>query len=244
MGNRDVNLIQENLDITEDAEGWLLSQFRESPNILKLLRVFTTELQEIESSATIPLLYSRTVEEAQGQQLDNLGVLLKVQRNGLTDDQYRVLLKLVGLKKTNRGTIDDILNIIRFVTGDESATLSRGFNYDVNLAFAFCVDEGTFLTVGDPPFGFLNNPTARGWSSPTDTSGGIISYLLRDQGVSRDLIIQQILEILPVVTSVKIIDKPSQFFGFEGNSGATGFAASSTDTTGGALSSQLYTNRS
>jgi hypothetical protein len=237
------NTVIENTAIETTIKEKLLFQFKDSTNINKLLDIFASELQELESTAVIPLLYDRTVNSAGTAELNNIGDIIGVPRRGLTDSQYRAVLKITGLKRNNRGTVNDVITILAFAVGDDQVIYSKGLNYEVDIALTFCSNQDLVLVAADPPFGMLNNPQALGYSTAASLDQGKMSALQSTGGVNSQFLIDEILSILPVVTAIKIIDKPTTFFGFSGNPFATGYAAQG-QTGGGQMSILVFINRS
>lgn len=226
MTKRSVNVVEERLDIEERVLGWMLSQFNESENLQAINKVLAAELQEIESDAVIPLLDMRTISEAEGQQLDNIGELLKSSRRGMTDNQYRAMLSLVALRRSCDGTHNSILGIIRQASGDELATLVSGLLYSATISFNFCLGDARSQVVAQPPFGFKGNPSA----APFGT--GKFSAIQIDEGLVQQMIIDEIVAMMPLQTGIRIKNKSDKPFGFKGNPHATGFSSSTgiTDT--------------
>ena len=78
--------ITKELDHTLRAQERLTQQFKNKPNILKLINVLTSEVQVLEDElfniATIT-----SIDDSEGTQLDNIGRLLGINRNGRTDTE-------------------------------------------------------------------------------------------------------------------------------------------------------------
>lgn len=238
-----VNPIVENTNIQGDAEDIQISYIQEnSPNLVSLLSTYISEVQEAHTSASIPLLYQRTLDEAVGAQLDAAGAIIGTQRSGLTDNQYRVLIRLTAFASRTRGTVNDLLNVIYFGVGDRQAIYSKGFNYDVDIGFTTCPDRSLTFQEGVPPFGFSGNSRARGYNAPSDQLQGQMSSGIRGDTSVNTLIINNIIRSLPALTSYKILNKPVRFFGFRGNPHAVGYSAAGNTTEGG-MSATLQTNR-
>jgi hypothetical protein len=79
-----------------------------------------------------------------GEQLDRIGKLLDVERNGEGDDYYRLLLKLKILINTNTASVNDIIKVIKFYYSSEIVEIRP--NYPAGI---------TILHDGDrPPIDF------------------------------------------------------------------------------------------
>ena len=59
------------------------------------------------------------LENLSGEQLDRIGKLLSEQRNGNSDDYYRIILNLRILLNTNAGSIPDIIKAIKYLYSSE-----------------------------------------------------------------------------------------------------------------------------
>lgn len=70
-------------------------------NFQKLIKAFTDELNLIETEY-YSLLVNRSLNTATGAQLDGIGDILGLERNGLSDDAYRIALK--GQIQINKST--------------------------------------------------------------------------------------------------------------------------------------------
>lgn len=190
-----INNLVEILDHTDRAIANLLFQFKESDNIKSLVSVFTDELQLVEAEA-IKILTLRILEIATGQQLDNIGEILKTPRRNANDEEYRIVLKIRNIRQTSEGTTEDILDILRLFTGDSEVNLYRGLKYFVDITyFGDCntrardvatiqsffpvVTSLRIVLTSGIPFGFLGDAGAEGFGSIHDvTAGGSFVSLL------------------------------------------------------------------
>jgi hypothetical protein len=183
-----VNNIIEVVDRSTKAQDNNLFQFKNSTTLKKLVKVFVDELQLVESEV-IKLLTLRTIEDATGQQLDDLGAVLKISRMGQTDEQYRATIKIRYLRDATEGTTEDVLKLLRLFTGDIGITMYKGDRYFVDLdLFAGCREDpitiaqlSKFFPVvtnlrvtakTGVSFGFLNDSTAEGFSTIHDAEIG------------------------------------------------------------------------
>ncbi|MDB4311870.1 DUF2612 domain-containing protein [bacterium] len=186
-----VNNIVAKDNVTESAQSNLLYQFKDLPNINKMVKVFAEEVQEIENEV-IKLTTLRTLEEATGQQLDDIGEVLGVPRVAAEDEVYRNLLKIRNARQTSSGHADGVIESLRLFTGDQFLSLYKGdryfldlnFNSECNPTSALSLDAlrtffpvvtnlratNTVGTVG--VFGFEGSEGTEGFSSIHDRSTG------------------------------------------------------------------------
>lgn len=243
MADTPVNSVIENLDIRSAIKEHILSQFSGKVNLDKFLNIIADELQELESSAIIPLLDGRTLRDATGQLLDNVGQVLGVERQGLPDAPYRSILYMKLFKRNNRGTYKDILDLLRYSFGDEQAIVQKGSGYDLDIAVTFCLGDDTTFVEDAPVFGFESDTGTLGYSDVSNLDEGQMAALqFSDNSYINTILFESIIDALPVLTAVKIIQKGSSLFGFQGNPYAVGYGVEGLPD-GGQLSLERYTNR-
>jgi len=122
-------------------------------NDLELLaRSYVDELQALDAAATA-LLTDTSLDAAVGVQLDGLGQIIGLERNGLDDDRYRALLRAQIRVNTAGGTIPQLNEIIRLVTGTTAAnaafTLVESFPADFKIDFVPILDVGVGAIAAD-----------------------------------------------------------------------------------------------
>jgi hypothetical protein len=115
-----------NASMVADAIRRLISQFRSGTSgepindFEKLVRSYVDELQALDTAAT-DLLVLTTLDGAEGVQLDGLGQIIGLERNGLDDDLYQSLLRAYIRVNTSAGTIEQINEIVRLATNTSVA---------------------------------------------------------------------------------------------------------------------------
>lgn len=100
----------------------LASQFRKNKpdgtltNLQRLIQVLVTPAQEIED-VNWELKTERFLDSAIGAQLDALGQIIGIARNpGESDDDYRERLQFQIFINSSKGTPEDVIRIISFLT--------------------------------------------------------------------------------------------------------------------------------
>jgi hypothetical protein len=189
----------------ELAKSYLLYQFQDKTIINKIVEALVEEVQEVEN-VIIDMQDLRTLENATGALLDNIGTKLKVSRSDLNDSDYKTAIKVRILRKSNKGTYTDIANVFRLLTRDDNPVINHTHPYVVELvAVLSCISQtsagidevlalfpvNTGVRLIDKPkrpFGFAGNPLAFPLSSILfDTPQGQISSLIRTEfGISDD----------------------------------------------------------
>ncbi len=108
----------------------LLQQFKGQPRIEALLTGYLEQVQELEDSLW-DLRTLRSLDLAEGEQLDRLGEIVGQARGGLDDDNYRQLIRARIQANRSDGQADRLLLIARLVLsiGDSEPilTLTEGF---------------------------------------------------------------------------------------------------------------------
>lgn len=177
------------------------------PNMGKLLAPLLEECQELEN-AIWSVIYGRTIDYAEGEQLDMLGRIVGQPRNGLDDDAYRAHVNARIRINRSFGTSNDVIAVIRLIDSaafhltegerasflvyfDEppsNAGIGRELGNLIKQARAAGVaglvtmpvdrDEGRGAFFGSVYDPPLN--AARGWSSVYDTTvGGLFGHAKR-----------------------------------------------------------------
>lgn len=114
-----------------DALNRLLQQYRGLPNMTALITALVDQVQDFENAA-YPVdagrqLFNGTTYPAVGAQLDGIGQLVNVARNGLTDAEYLILILGTISENFSDGTWTSILNIISILTQSTDITVFEHF---------------------------------------------------------------------------------------------------------------------
>ena len=133
-------------DHVDQGLGRLAQQYKNQPNVTSLVTAMISRVQVVEDAlrkvATQRALYGNT---AQGAQLDDLGALVGVARQGLSDEVYRVLIRGEIAKNNSNGTLEALLNVARIVFQAEGVWITspdtfgaarEGVTAEVSLAIA------------------------------------------------------------------------------------------------------------
>jgi hypothetical protein len=128
-------------DRVERAKAFLLSQFKDMPNINALVDVLVTEIQELEN-ALADMQDARTLKGSYGVFLDEIGRQLKVDRGNYADDDYKTAIKIAMAKKTSSATTEDILYIVNLLTNDDAVRMENNYPYLMELTgYLFCIAD-------------------------------------------------------------------------------------------------------
>lgn len=116
-----------------------------SNNLELLVRSYAVEAQALNDAAT-ELLDAVSLDEAVGVQLDGLGQIIGIERNGLSDGLYRSLLRAYIRVNTSGGTIEDLLEIARLASNTTAA--AQAFTYAESYPGEFLIEFGITLNAG------------------------------------------------------------------------------------------------
>jgi hypothetical protein len=97
-------------DHADRAEGRLVAQYKGKPNMVAAVRIFATELQAAED-ALFGLLAGRALASAEGVQLDGLGRLAGIKRDGRDDDTYQLYISVERLLNRSSAGYEELLKI-------------------------------------------------------------------------------------------------------------------------------------
>lgn len=103
-------------DHVQQALNRLVEQYREKANIEDLLRALNEGWQPMEDTNE-DLCDLRGIDMAFGYQLDRLGAMFDVPRDGLNDDDYRLLIKAKILVTIAEGDPETMILVYKFLVG-------------------------------------------------------------------------------------------------------------------------------
>ena len=124
-----------------------LEQWKQSPNIEAFIKVYTTQIQELED-AFHPMFLNRALANAIGQQLDEIGLIVGQAREGNNDDRYRTLLFVKIGQNISEGEPERIIDVFLLLSASEWVHYSNLNNAEIRLtgtAFFPDQDEVNFI---------------------------------------------------------------------------------------------------
>lgn len=123
-----------------DAKARLLFQFQKLPDIESMTGILAARAQPIEEMLN-SLIGILDIDKAYGSQLDTIGVILGLPRQGFDDPDYRVRLRAVAaILLPNRRTVTGLLTMLRILLNDPTTTV-----LDSDIRF-----QPDFSTLVDP----------------------------------------------------------------------------------------------
>ena len=184
-------------NIVDRARARMLEQFKTdcAPNLDNLLSIFMQEVQELENQVGL-LFEERNVTDAEGAQLDIIGSIVGIDREGRSDTEYRDAIQ-VQIQVNNTGgqeasiaallgvltaaTIIDIREV--FPAGLDifinSSELSLNTIQSLRKAVAATVSIQFSQTNALTPFAFAGDSVGDGFGNlVTPTDGGAFAFVL------------------------------------------------------------------
>lgn len=103
------------MSILTDLQSLLPQQYKDAENMNKIIGFFAEELEEIQTvNDGIKNLLS--IDDNSGYQLDVIGILVKEERLGRLDPEYREALQFKIFKNTSKGFVEDLILILKTIT--------------------------------------------------------------------------------------------------------------------------------
>jgi len=141
------------VEITDHAariRARVLSQFADSPNILAVLAVIAGEVQALETTA-FDLVADRMLDTAVGAQQDQWGKIVGQPRGGLSDADYKVLLKVRIEANRSCGTGETIISVISKITGASVVHLRWGgiAHYEASYEIVTPISDSRIAVLDD-----------------------------------------------------------------------------------------------
>lgn len=118
------------IDVVRDNAAEMIARLPEhfrrktdDPNPMeKLLTACAGEVQAL-WTACKQVLLQRTVDNAIGQQLDDIGKLVGQERDGLDDDTFRRRVRARISVHRSKGTFEDVIRVTSLIIFDDNATI-------------------------------------------------------------------------------------------------------------------------
>lgn len=114
-GGADAVNLEQNTGHDREGLALLLQQFRDKPRMESVTSSMMTQIQDLED-ALFTLLLERFISDATvGIQLDGIGQIVGRPRAGLSDDDYRALLRAVVRSNKSNGTGNELIEIVELL---------------------------------------------------------------------------------------------------------------------------------
>lgn len=124
----------------------LISQYKDSPNIESILRVYGPEIQQLENMFSD--IFTKTIFlQSEGEQLDRIGLILNQPRQGLSDLDYKTVLIGKIAEYNSEGTPEDLINIYSILTDAQQIQYEEIYPANFRLHATNANPIGTLLQV-------------------------------------------------------------------------------------------------
>ena len=189
MATKDVNHIKPLDNFVQGGIDYLPGDFmKEKENLVKFLTIYLQRLANLDLSL-VNLAEGRLLNNAAGINLDEIGEQYGLERNGMSDTNYRAIITILLATSARYGTREDVIGTLAQLFGYGNFSTWKGGNYRVDINVnKTCFDlESTIDEIEDMlplpthlrltesygvPFGFNGDNTAEGFSSVADTIHG------------------------------------------------------------------------
>lgn len=102
-------------NVAEDTSNLLVQQFKTKQNFINFIQALSSECQLLEN--VFKELYTEcSIDYAIGTQLDGIGQIVGLARNGESDDDYRIDLKLQILINASKGQPEILITALKIFT--------------------------------------------------------------------------------------------------------------------------------
>jgi hypothetical protein len=124
----------------ERAIGALISQFRDKARFTKLVEIFIRPFQELED-AIWDLYTKRRIDTAQGVQLDTIGAIVGERRSGLSDAEYRPILRVAVKVLFSNGTGPNLIRIAQLFLATNGFTYAEHYPAAIEMAISQAITD-------------------------------------------------------------------------------------------------------
>lgn len=132
--------LAQNVDHIQQALDSRTDDYREIPRFEEVTEIYAEEIQELEDAIWGVALDS--VDTAVGVQLDGFGSIVGAEREGLSDDDYRALIRATIAANNSEGTTPDIYAVVVAALSDDSQGLAH---------LEFYPPAGYIIEIVNPP---------------------------------------------------------------------------------------------
>lgn len=159
----------------------VVEQYERAENLLSILEIFASQVLDIEKTA-IDVIVSTQLSNSVGVQLDGIGDIVGISRDGRSDDEYRNVIYSTIIINHSGGQVETVIEQIRILTDAtdiqveeiyparmritvNASSVVSGFNRIVdNISAAGVAVDIVLVDPDEPPFAFEDDdPTTGGF---------------------------------------------------------------------------------
>lgn len=115
-----------------EAQARLIEQFKGKANFLSVLAVFAQQIQDLEEAA-FEVRDDTTLDSSVGVQLDGIGDIVGIARQGLNDADYRVRIGAQILLNISSATIEQLIALVAALGAPTNVTLLEFYPAGVEI---------------------------------------------------------------------------------------------------------------
>jgi len=133
---KDVNHIHTLPDFVQGGIDYLPGDFlKEKENLVKFMTVYLERLKAVDEM-WVNLSEGRLLKNATGVNLDEIGKQVGIERNGLSDMNYRAIIIILLASAAKHGTRPEVIDTLDQLFGTGNFTTYKGDNYrfDINIS--------------------------------------------------------------------------------------------------------------
>lgn len=118
--------VTQNNSHVSDALGRIVQQYSKAVNLQDLISSLVNQVQKIEDD--LQSMYNRLdIDVSENVQLDGIGDIIGIARQGYDDDTYKILIKGKIAANVSKGTPGDIIQVFNILTSGSDAFLMELF---------------------------------------------------------------------------------------------------------------------
>lgn len=133
-------------DHVQQALDRLMQQYKEQPRLAAIITALVQQIQDLED-AIYPLDVGRQLATAVGVQLDGLGELIGLKRNGLDDATYRLFLIGTIAKNYSDTTLPTIQTILDLLLDPEVLLIFEKYPAAIAVEFSGSIREPSLYSL-------------------------------------------------------------------------------------------------
>ena len=104
----------------------LVTQFKDKPKLAAFITALINQVSDLEN-VFFQLIDDRTLDTAVGVQLDGFGLIVGENREGRSDDEYRIAIRARIILNLGHGTPEDLIALLSAVSDGKNVHLEEYF---------------------------------------------------------------------------------------------------------------------
>lgn len=134
------------IDHVTEGLGYLPSQFFNSPVLREVITILLERVQKMQDVLD-DVLSQRSIDNAEGVQLDGLGEILGVKREGLSDSAFRERLQIQKILNTSEGTYPVVLDLWKRLLGSNNASITPEYPAGIALYSGVGISDFSIIDI-------------------------------------------------------------------------------------------------